>query len=167
MRKLEKAIIFAVKAHEGATRKGKGKPYILHPLEVLNIVSGITTDEDVLAAAVLHDTVEDTPVKTEEICREFGPRVAELVEAESENKREDLPAEETWELRKQETIEHLKTADRDIKLICLGDKLSNLRDVAADRKVLGDKIWQRFHQKDPERHAGRDRRRAGIPVSDA
>ena len=60
MTKIERAIQYAVDAHAGSKRKGKDRPYILHPIEVMTIVAGLTEDEDVIAAAVLHDTVEDT-----------------------------------------------------------------------------------------------------------
>ncbi len=153
MTRLENAILFAVKAHEGARRKGKDRAYILHPLEALVIAAELTNDEEVLAAAVLHDTVEDTGVRPEEIEQRFGPRVKELVQEESEDKREDRLAEETWEIRKEETIEHLKEkASRDAKIICLGDKLSNLREISRDYAVLGDELWKRFHQKDKNKH---------------
>ena len=93
---LDDAIQFAVKAHAGVNRKGKNRPYILHPLEAMLIASELTEDEEVLAAAVLHDTVEDTPVTREDIERSFGKRVADLVAAESENKRPELAASDTW-----------------------------------------------------------------------
>ena len=149
---IEKAVCFAAAAHAGARRKGKNRPYILHPLEAMTIVGSLTDDEEVLAAAVLHDTVEDTPVTLAEIGREFGSRVAELVGAESENKRPGQSAAGTWKLRKQETIEHLKTAGRDVRLICLGDKLANLRELARDYAALGDRLWERFNQKDKAMH---------------
>ena len=113
----------------------------------------MTDDEEILAAAALHDTVEDTDATVEQIRSRFGPRVAELVAGESENKREDRPAEETWKVRKQETLEHLKTAPREIKIITLGDKLSNMRALYRDHLVLGDRLWDRFNQKDPKEHA--------------
>ncbi len=150
---LEKAILFAVNAHAGMKRKGKERAYILHPVEVMTIVAAATEDEEVMAAAVLHDTVEDTDTTREDIEREFGPRVADLVAAESENKREELPAEATWQIRKQETLDHLGKASREVKLICLGDKLSNLREIARDYTALGDDLWQRFNQKDKAKHA--------------
>ena len=153
MTKTEKAILFALKAHDGTKRKGKDRPYILHPLEVLTIVSAQTEDEDVLAAAVLHDTVEDTAVTLTDIEREFGAPVAKLVQAESENKRPERPAEETWQLRKQETVERVKKASRGAKLICLGDKLANLREISRDYNALHDKLWERFSQKDKAKHA--------------
>ncbi len=152
MTKLEKAIIFSTEAHADTKRKGKDRPYILHPLEVLTIVASLSDDEEVQAAAVLHDTVEDTTVTREEIEREFGPKVAELVASESENKREDLPAANTWKLRKQETIDHLNLASRDVKLICLGDKLSNIREMERDHASIGDVLWERFNQKDKSMH---------------
>lgn len=152
MTKVEKAIVFATNAHEEVRRKGKERLYILHPLEAMIIVSGLTEDEDVLAAAVLHDTIEDTEVTKEQILAVFGERVANLVAAESEDKREDLPAESTWKTRKQETIDHLKSISRDAKLICLGDKLANIREMSRDHAVLGDALWERFNQKDKSLH---------------
>ena len=153
MRLIEKAIVFATWAHEGAVRKGKGRPFILHPLEVLSIAASLTEDEEVLAAAVLHDTVEDTPVTREEMEWKFGFRVANLVAAESEDKRRDRSAESTWLIRKQEAIDQLQKAGRDAKLISICDKLSNLRDMDQDYAEIGDRIWERFHQKDKKLHA--------------
>ena len=150
---IEKAIRFAVTAHEGAKRKGKDRPYILHPIEAMTIVAGMTEDEAVIAAAVLHDTVEDTAVTAADIEREFGPLVMKLVMAESEDKMKDLPAEASWKLRKQATIEQLKTLGRDEKLICLGDKLANIRELSRDHALLGDMLWERFNQKDKHEHA--------------
>ena len=153
MTKIDRAIRFAVFAHAGTNRKGKERPYILHPIETMTIVAGLTDDEDVIAAAVLHDTVEDTDVTEEEIKREFGPRVAALVMAESEDKMKDLPSEASWKMRKEATIDHLGTLDRDAKLICLGDKLANIREMSRDYAELGDKLWERFNQKDKKEHA--------------
>ena len=150
----DKAVKFATKAHEGQTRKGTDLPYIVHPLEVAEIVQGMTDDENVWAAAVLHDTVEDTPVTMEDIKREFGEKVAHLVAGDTENKRDDLPPEQTWKIRKQETIDHLNNdADRKEKMIVIGDKLSNIRQIYKDEKELGPKFWNRFHQKDKNMHA--------------
>ena len=111
---IERAIDFAVKAHEGTKRKGKETPYILHPIEVMTIVASMTNDEEVIAAAVLHDTVEDTAVTKEDIVQTFGERIAALVMAESEDKMETLPATSTWQQRKQATIDHRETLDRDL-----------------------------------------------------
>ena len=153
MTKIERAIRFAVTAHAGTRRKGKERPYIMHPIEVMSVVAGMTGDEDVIAAAVLHDTVEDTDVTAADLEREFGPRVRDLVMAESEDKMKELPAEASWKLRKQATIDHLRTLGRDAKLICLGDKLANIREMSRDYAVLSDKLWERFNQKDKREHA--------------
>lgn len=73
---IEKAIMFATQAHEGQVRKGTDRPYIVHPLEVGRIVASMTEDEEIISAAILHDTIEDCEEITEEvICREFTKRV--------------------------------------------------------------------------------------------
>ncbi len=149
---LDRAIQFAVQMHAGQLRKGCDIPYILHPLETAAIVATMTTDDAVLAAAVLHDTVEDTAATAEQIRALFGDRVALLVAGESENKREHLSAESTWKTRKQETIDHLKDAPREVKMITLGDKLSNIRSMYRDHQFLGEELWQRFNQKDKNEH---------------
>ena len=147
------AIEFAVDAHSGYTRKGSGSPYIVHPMEVAAIVSTMTLDDDVLAAAVLHDVVEDAGVSIETIRNFFGPRVAELVASESEDKRPDLPKSETWKIRKEETIEHLRaTTDIAVKMITLADKLSNLRATYQNYMVIGDEVWNQFNMKDKSLH---------------
>ena len=153
MSKIEKAVAFATRTHAGSVRKGQDKPYLLHPLEAMTIVMRYTDDEDVLAAAVLHDTVEDTSVTVERLEKAFGPRVAGLVASVSEDKRKDRAAETTWLERKMETISHLKEASRDTKLICLGDKLSNLREMEEDYAEIDDELWERFNQKDKDMHA--------------
>ena len=93
MELVSEAISFAVKAHDGMRRKKSKSPYILHPMEAAVIVGTMTDDQDLIAAAALHDVVEDTDVTIKEIEEKFGARVKELVSAETENKRPDLPPE--------------------------------------------------------------------------
>ena len=76
---VDKAIVFATRAHQGTERRGKGFPYIVHPLEAMAIVATITNAPDLLAAAVLHDTVEDTDVTLDDLKQEFGEHIANLV----------------------------------------------------------------------------------------
>ena len=150
----DEAIRFAAEAHSGMTRKRESAPYILHPLEVATIVGTMTSDEEVLSAAVLHDTVEDTPVTIEEIEARFGKRVAELVATETENKHPEMPRNESWRLRKEESLEMLKNArDPGVKLMWLGDKLSNIRSFYRAWKIRGNSIWNSFNQKDPAQQA--------------
>lgn len=149
---LDKAIVFAVKAHQGVERKGKGFPYIVHPLEAVSIVATMTNDQELLAAAALHDTVEDTKVTLKDIEREFGKRVAALVEAESDIEFEGKSREESWRLRKEEAIERLSTADNNVKIVALADKLSNIRAIYRDFQVIGDKVWDLFCVKNKASH---------------
>lgn len=151
---LDRAITFAVKAHQGMERKGKGFPYIVHPMEAVCIVATMTNDQELLAAAALHDVIEDTDTTADDLKKEFGERVAMLVEAESEDKTGGSKAE-TWHQRKQDTLDRLRNADLDIKIVALGDKLSNMRAIAHDYAVLGDELWDRFTVKDPAEHAWR------------
>ncbi len=136
---ISEAMEFAAKAHEGQFRKGTRRPYIVHPREVAKIVSTITDDEEVISAAVLHDTIEDCAGVTREMLeKRFGPRVAEIVSQESEDKSL------TWEERKGETIRRLRTAPREVQMIGLADKLSNMRDIDRDYPVMGERLWLRF-----------------------
>lgn len=152
--KLDNAIIYATKQHKGQVRKREGTPYILHPLETAAIAYELTKDEDVVIAAILHDTVEDTDATIEDIENLFGPRVAELVASETENKRYDLPPEETWEIRKKESLDHLKnTNDPAVKILWLSDKLSNIRTIMQIYREIGDEVWQNFNMKDISKQA--------------
>lgn len=150
---LEKAINFATKAHSGTFRKGTEKPFIVHPLEALSIASTMTNNENILCASVLHDTVEDTATTIEDIQMNFGEEVAKLVAFESENKRENLPQQDTWKIRKQETIDMLEKASNEERILVLSDKLSNMRAVYRDYMSLGDNLWERFNQKDKNEQA--------------
>ena len=142
---LDKAICYAVKAHAGTERRGKGYPYIVHPMEAVAIVATITPDQELLAAAALHDVVEDCGCSVDEIRREVGPRVADLVDSESEAKVEHLSETDSWRMRKEAAINRLAHASRDAKIVAMGDKLSNMRAIAADYEQLGDQLWDRFH----------------------
>ena len=148
---LDDAIYFATQAHAGQMRKMANTPYILHPLEVAVIISTMTDDENVMAAGLLHDTVEDCDVDPKEIKARFGPRVAALVQSETEDKLSERPAEETWMERKEESLLMLQhTKDRDVKILWLGDKLSNIRSFYREWLRQGDQMWQALHQKDPK-----------------
>lgn len=150
----DEALKFAIERHAGQVRKVQNSPYILHPLEVAGIVGTMTTDEPTLCAAVLHDTVEDAGVTFDEIREKFGRRVALLVMTETENKREELPAAETWHLRKEETLIMLEnTKDLSVKMMWLGDKLSNIRSFYRQFQEEGHGLWQHFNQKDPKEQA--------------
>ena len=149
---LDRAIIFAVNAHRNTERRGKGFPYIVHPMEAVEIVATITPDQELLAAAALHDTVEDTDVTVEDIRREFGDRIAGLVHAESDQFTEGVSEEDSWHDRKQTAIDRLRNAPHDAKIVAMGDKLSNMRAIWRDYMTKGDDLWQIFHVKDKASH---------------
>lgn len=149
---LDRAIVFAVKAHAGTERRGKGFPYIVHPMEAMEIVATMTPDQELLAAAALHDTVEDTSVTVEDIRAQFGDRVASLVQSESDVFIEGRSEEDSWHDRKQAAIDRLAAASHEAKMVALGDKLSNMRAIARDYAVKGDALWSLFHAKDPKDH---------------
>ena len=154
MELVSEAIAFAVRAHDGMRRKKSEAPYILHPMEAAVIVSTMTDDQNLIAAAVLHDVVEDAGVTIEEIEEKFGRRVRELVESETEDKRADLPPESTWRIRKEESLAVLKnTDDIAVLMVWLGDKLANMRAIYRDFKAEGVSMWQRFNQKDVNEQA--------------
>jgi len=136
---LNKAIIFATERHAGQYRKSTKIPYILHPLEVVQILYSMKADTNLLIAGVLHDTVEDTNTTLEEIRELFGVDVAQLVDAHSEDKSR------SWQERKQHTITELGQANIRIKMLALADKLSNLRSIASDYETIGDELWERFN----------------------
>ena len=154
MELISNAIAFAVKAHDGMRRKNGEAPYILHPLEAAVIVGTMTDDQEIISSAVLHDVVEDTDIKIEEIEKNFGSRVRELVECETEDKRADLPPAQTWRIRKEESLEILKnTNDIAVLMVWVGDKLANMRAIYREWKVKGDAMWQKFNQKDVNEQA--------------
>ena len=154
MELVSEAIAFAVKAHDGMRRKKSEAPYILHPIEAAVIVGTMSEDQNLIAAAVLHDVVEDAGVSIEEVEEKFGKRVRELVESETEDKRADLPPEDTWRIRKEESLAVLRdTDDISVLIVWLGDKLANMRSIYRDWKIEGDAMWQRFNQKDANEQA--------------
>ena len=150
MNMLEEAIIYATILHQGKVRKMESIPYILHPLEVAQILSTMTDDQEIITAGILHDIVEDTDGTLEEIEKRFGSRVASLVSSESENKYPDEDPCVTWKRRKEETLQVLKDSqDIGVKMLWLADKLANIRSLAGSYSEHGEEVWSKFHQKDP------------------
>ena len=121
-----KAAQFAAKKHRDQRRKDKhASPYIIHPISVALEISQIggVDDPEILAAALLHDTLEDTETEPEELEAEFGKKVCEYVLDVTDDKA--LPKDE----RKRRQIEHAKKISKGAALIKLGDKISNVTDV--------------------------------------
>lgn len=149
---LDKAIVFATKAHKGVERNGKGFPYVVHVLEAMSIVATLTNDQELLAAAVLHDIIEDTKYTVEDLRKEFGDRVAKIVNSETDLEVKDVSKEFSWKERKEFAIKRLKYASLDSKIVAMGDKLSNMRAIYHDYKIMGNEVWNKFNVKDPILH---------------
>ncbi|WP_432663395.1 HD domain-containing protein [Wukongibacter baidiensis] len=140
---INKAIEIAAKAHEGQHRKVTDIPYIVHPFEVAMILQENGCSEDVIAAGILHDTLEDTELTEAEVREVFGDRILELVLGASEE-LEDR-GNRAWYDRKLHTIEYLKDASMEIKMIACADKLSNIRSMIKGCNDMGNRLWDRFN----------------------
>ena len=150
---LSNAICFAAQKHMCQVRKGTNTPYIVHPMEAAAIVATMTRDRELIAAAVLHDTIEDCDGVDFDVLKTlFGEKVAFWVKEESEDKQKD--AVKSWKERKQATIDYLMKPEcsKEHKLLTIGDKLSNLRAIYRDESTHGDAVWERFNQKDKRMH---------------
>jgi len=146
---VEKALAFATKLHEGQFRKPEEQkiPYITHPKAVAEIVAKYTDDEDVIAAAILHDTIEDCDYTMDEMRREFGERVSQIVADVSEDvelKRLD-GTKASWLERKQKYLNHLAGASAEAMLVSAADKTHNLRSMIEAYKLVGEKLWGYFN----------------------
>ena len=157
-----RALCFAEVAHRGVKRKMSDIDFICHPVEVASIVHDILYSGDypimqiynrVVAAAALHDVVEDTSYTLKDIDEIFGESICELVSEETENKRRKERPENTWRIRKEEFLEKLSKAPDFARIITLADKLSNMRDMLIDYQELGEKLWNKFNNKNKEDHA--------------
>jgi (p)ppGpp synthase/HD superfamily hydrolase len=137
---IEKALQTASKSHEGQYRKNTDIPYITHPVAVGMMLLKAGYSEEIVAAGILHDTVEDTPLTLEYLKKEFGANIAEMVEGSSEPDK-TLP----WKERKEHTIEYLKTASEEIRAVVSADKLHNIRSIIRDYEKIGEEVWKRFN----------------------
>ena len=137
---IHEAIEFAAVKHRNQVRKGTNTPYIVHPMEVMYILAENGCDETVIAAGLLHDTVEDAGATLKEIEEKFGKEVADIVAAESEDKSK------SWQERKQTTIDRLPNESFEAQLVCCADKLANVRSMFYDYLKIGEKLWERFNK---------------------
>ena len=153
MERISDAFKLAITAHDGQKRKLDGLPYVLHVCEVAQLVGDMTKDEDTLIAAILHDTVEDTGIVIEDVDWLFGPNVAAMVAGMTEDKMRDRPADETWKVRKEHTLNELRqNGDLNVKMILLADKYSNLSSMRRYKLKHGEDIWGSFNERDPRNH---------------
>ncbi|WP_181350416.1 HD domain-containing protein [Thalassobacillus sp. CUG 92003] len=135
---IEKAKQFATKAHHGQKRKSSEDDYIVHPIRVAHTLSAAGCAESVVCAGYLHDVVEDTSITLNDIEREFGNDVKQLVAAHTEDKSK------SWKARKQHTIATVQTGSRDVKYLIVADKLDNLLSMEAELHLTGESMWVHF-----------------------
>ena len=137
---IEHAIRVAARAHRHDVRKGSDIPYLSHSASVALLLERVgISDDQILAAALLHDVVEDTAVTLEDLARDFPPPVVELVRGLSERKLDELGQTRPWRDRK---VDHL--AEFGVRAIALADKLHNLGTMVFDIEQ-GEPIWERFN----------------------
>ena len=139
MNVIEIALKTAAKVHEKQYRKGTDIPYITHPVAVGMILMKAGYSEELVAAGILHDTVEDTELSLQDIEQLFGRNIAQIVEGCSEPDKSL-----SWEDRKKQTIEYLRTAPEEIRVVACADKLHNIRSIASDIEQFGEQVWGRF-----------------------
>ncbi|QKX49433.1 bifunctional (p)ppGpp synthetase/guanosine-3',5'-bis(diphosphate) 3'-pyrophosphohydrolase [Planococcus glaciei] len=138
---IELAIGFAAFKHTGQVRKGTSIPYISHPFAVGMMLQQAGESEEVIAAGILHDTLEDTATTEEEIRTVFGEQVLLLVKAASEPDKS-----RPWEDRKRHTVSKLAARSREELAIIVADKLHNLRSIRLDLEETGEEVWNRFNR---------------------
>ena len=146
---ISKALRVAAEQYNGQTRKGKDVPYIVHPVEVAMILQKNGMNDEIIAAGLLHDVLEDGNITEDELKEIFNKRIVELVKAASEEL--DDRDNQLWKKRKEHTIKYLKNEkDLEIKYLACADKLSNIKSMYMDYQQIGEKLWDRFNNKDIE-----------------
>lgn len=142
---IEHAIRVAARAHRHDLRKGSDIPYLSHSASVALLLERVgISDDQILAAALLHDVVEDTAVTLEDLARDFPPTVVELVSGLSERKLDELGNSRPWRDRKTEHLAVVEAASFGVRAIVLADKLHNLGTMVFDIEQ-GEPIWERFN----------------------
>ncbi|MCA0986486.1 HD domain-containing protein [Guptibacillus algicola] len=139
MKVIEKAVEYAAYAHDNQYRKKTRLPYVSHPVTVGFYLLQSGVREEVVAAAILHDVLEDTTTTFSDLEKEFGLEIATLVEGCSEPDKNLI-----WEERKKHTIRHLECASFEIKQIACADKLHNLRTIHVELQKDGDRVFEKF-----------------------
>jgi (p)ppGpp synthase/HD superfamily hydrolase len=145
------AVSLAEEVHGRQRRTGTEVPYMAHLLVVTGLVIEDGGDEDEAVAAMLHDSVEEGggPQMLDRIKRQFGPRVAAVVEACSDTVEEN--EDETWIERKRRYLEHLPEIKDDAALrVSLADKVQNVRSLVREYREASDAVWERSSEKSPD-----------------
>src|SRR5215469_5635108 len=123
---IRKAYDFSLKHHQGQTR-ASGEPYLIHPLEVSLVLADMKLDSTAIAAGLLHDAIEDTPVTHEDVRREFGDQVAHIVEGVTKIDKIDFASREERQAENVRKMVLAMVSDIRVVLIKLADRLHNMR----------------------------------------
>lgn len=148
--RFDRALLYATHVHGGQVRKKTTIPYIAHLLAVAATVLEYGGSEDMAVAALLHDAVEDQggEPRLADIRNRFGDRVADIVRSCSDSFVNTAAGEqkENWRTRKLQYIEHLKSVDRETRLVALSDKVHNARSILRDlrKPEIGAAVRDRF-----------------------
>ncbi|MCK5081199.1 MAG: bifunctional (p)ppGpp synthetase/guanosine-3',5'-bis(diphosphate) 3'-pyrophosphohydrolase [Candidatus Moranbacteria bacterium] len=146
--KIQRALNLAADKHNGQMRKSSGLPYIVHPFSVALILSEYVQDEDVIVAGLLHDVLEDVKdYKYEDLKKDFGQKIADIVQGVSEDKDFDNGEtdRETWQERKDEYLKNLWNDSEKSLLVCAADKIHNLRSMMMIYEEQGAEMWIDFN----------------------
>ena len=140
MQKLDYAILFATKAHDGQRRKTDNVDMIFHPFTVGMLLQKEGADEDTVIAGILHDVVEDTKYTLDDIENIFGKNVRNIVEEVTEDKSLE------WKKRKEEAIEKVRNASIQGKMVECADKINNLESLYDLLQEKGAEVWKNFNK---------------------
>ncbi|GEM04046.1 phosphohydrolase [Halolactibacillus miurensis] len=136
---LMRAITYAANKHRDQVRKVDKTPFIAHPYRVAMLLQEHDCDAEIVIAALLHDTVEDTDCTFEEIEHLFGGGVKTYVDYVTE-----LDKHVPWKERKEHSIEAFKSVPYDVKLLIAADKIDNLQSMIDQEMVHGEAMWHNF-----------------------
>lgn len=143
--RIEKALRIAGQVHSGQTRKDDGRtPSFAHAFAVGHILSRYTDDEDVVIAGILHDTVEDTEYTFEQMEKDFGPRVVEIVKGVTDEK-DNGETEEAWMEKKKKYLERLQISSLESVWVSVADKIHNLVSMIESFKIQKHELFTKFH----------------------
>lgn len=136
--RIETATRLAVNAHKGQVRKTDKSPYIVHPFMCALKLAKYDFSEEVIAAALTHDVIEDTEVSIDELLEVLGEDVVAIVKTVSEDKTLE------WEERKKKYVATVAQGSTEAKAVCIADKIHNLESVLFAYEQMGDSLWKCF-----------------------
>jgi guanosine-3',5'-bis(diphosphate) 3'-pyrophosphohydrolase len=137
---IEKATRIAVSAHVGQVRKNDQSPYIVHPFMCAIKLAQYGFSDEVVAASLVHDVLEDTEVTVDELLQELGKEVVDIVKVVSEDKTL------VWEERKQKYVEMVGKGSEGAKAVCIVDKIHNAQSTLFSYSKIGSVVWGAFNR---------------------